>query len=236
MIRLASVAVPVPQLDLLTYRIPDGIETPAAGARVLVPMGTRTLTGCVIGTADVPDDDPRAAADGLRDIFDVLDGEAYVPADVLSAGRLGRRVLRVRPGRGDRRRRAVDGLAGKPPRRLGDQRGDSRRGGGCDPAARGAGVPGARDRRCRAEPARVDAPHAARRRAPGARPAARPPLAHALRTLEAARLRRGLAGPRGRGRRVQDRARGGTDGAGARRGRTARTRRASGSARGSASC
>ena len=84
MVRLASVAVPVPQLDLLTYRIPDGIETPAAGARVLVPMGTRTITGCVIGTADVPDDDPRAAADGLRDVFDVLDGEAYVPADVLT--------------------------------------------------------------------------------------------------------------------------------------------------------
>ena len=84
MTRLASVAVPVPQLDLLTYRVPEGIETPAAGARVLVPMGTRTITGCVIGVDEMADEDPRAAADGLREIIDVLDGEAFLPADVLS--------------------------------------------------------------------------------------------------------------------------------------------------------
>ena len=84
MTRLAYVAVPVPQLDRLTYRIPDGIDTPATGARVLVPMGSRTLTGCVMGTEEVPDGDPRAMADGLRDVFDLLDGEAYVPAAVLS--------------------------------------------------------------------------------------------------------------------------------------------------------
>jgi len=84
MVRLASVAVPVPQIDLLTYRIPEGVETPASGARVLVPVGTRTLTGCVIGTEEAPGEDPRAASDNLRDIVDVLDGEAYLPADVLS--------------------------------------------------------------------------------------------------------------------------------------------------------
>ena len=84
MVRLASVAVPVPQIDLLTYRIPEGVETPASGARVLVPVGTRTLTGCVIGTEEVPGEDPHAASDSLRDIFDVLDGEAYLPADVLA--------------------------------------------------------------------------------------------------------------------------------------------------------
>jgi primosomal protein N' (replication factor Y) len=84
MTRLASVAVPVPQLDLLTYRIPDGVDTPAVGARVLVPVGARTLTGCVTGIDEVDDEDPRAAADGLRDIIDVLDGEPYLPADVLS--------------------------------------------------------------------------------------------------------------------------------------------------------
>jgi primosomal protein N' (replication factor Y) len=84
MARLASVAVPVPQLDLLTYRIPEGIDTPALGARVLVPMGSRTVTGCVTAMDDVADEDPRASADGLRDIIDVLDGEAFVSAGVLS--------------------------------------------------------------------------------------------------------------------------------------------------------
>jgi primosomal protein N' (replication factor Y) len=84
MTRVASVAVPVPQVDLLTYRIPPGVDTPAPGARVLVPVGPRTVTGCVMRADEVDDDDPRAAAEGLRDIIDVLDGEAYLPPDVLS--------------------------------------------------------------------------------------------------------------------------------------------------------
>ena len=84
MTRLASVAVPVPQIDLLTYRIPEGVDTPAVGARVLVPVGARTLTGCVIGTDEAADDDPRAASSGLRDIIDLLDGDAYLPPDVIA--------------------------------------------------------------------------------------------------------------------------------------------------------
>ena len=35
------VAVPVPSLDLLTYRVPDRHAAPAVGARVVVPLGTR---------------------------------------------------------------------------------------------------------------------------------------------------------------------------------------------------
>ena len=84
MARLASVAVPVPQLDLLTYRIPDGLDTPVVGARVLVPVGARTVTGCVTTAEEVADDDPRATAEGLRDLLDVIDGEPYLPADVLA--------------------------------------------------------------------------------------------------------------------------------------------------------
>jgi primosomal protein N' (replication factor Y) (superfamily II helicase) len=84
MTRLASVAVPVPQVDLLTYRVPEGVDTPVPGARVLVPVGSRTVTGCVTGTDEVDDEDPRASAEGLRDVIDVLDGEAYVPPEVLA--------------------------------------------------------------------------------------------------------------------------------------------------------
>ena len=44
---LISVAVPVPSLDLLTYRVPDDDAPPSVGARVVVPLGARTVTGIV---------------------------------------------------------------------------------------------------------------------------------------------------------------------------------------------
>ncbi|MCX6552608.1 MAG: primosomal protein N', partial [Acidobacteria bacterium] len=84
MTRLASVAVPVPSVDLLTYRVPGDMEPPAVGARVLVPLGTRTLTGCVTAVENVDDEDPRSRDAGLRDILDVLDGDPYLPAAVLA--------------------------------------------------------------------------------------------------------------------------------------------------------
>ena len=46
--RLIQVAVPVPALEALTYSVPDEMPDPIAGARVLVPLGKRTLTGIVI--------------------------------------------------------------------------------------------------------------------------------------------------------------------------------------------
>ena len=76
--RLVSIAVPVPALDLLTYRVPDDLPTPVAGARVVVPLGTRTLTGVVIGGAAPPD-----ANVTLKDVMQVLDAAAFLPADVL---------------------------------------------------------------------------------------------------------------------------------------------------------
>ena len=54
MVRFVSVAVPIPQLDALTYRVPDGMPTPPIGARVRVPIGTRVVTGCVVTPAEPP--------------------------------------------------------------------------------------------------------------------------------------------------------------------------------------
>src|SRR5215207_8921703 len=54
--RLVSVAVPVPAVDALTYRVPDTLPAPVAGARVLVPLGTRVLTGVVMDAAATPPD------------------------------------------------------------------------------------------------------------------------------------------------------------------------------------
>ena len=46
--RLIRVAVPVPSLEALTYLLPDELAEPAIGARVLVPLGNRTLTGIAV--------------------------------------------------------------------------------------------------------------------------------------------------------------------------------------------
>jgi primosomal protein N' (replication factor Y) (superfamily II helicase) len=76
--RLVSVAVPVPALDLLTYGVPDSISSPPRGARVVVPLGRRTLTGVVMGEAT-----PLAPDVDLRDVIEVLDEKPFLPADVL---------------------------------------------------------------------------------------------------------------------------------------------------------
>jgi len=51
--RLVRVAVPVPALDSLTYSVPEELPSPAVGARVLVPLGNRIVTGCVLGGSDL---------------------------------------------------------------------------------------------------------------------------------------------------------------------------------------
>jgi primosomal protein N' len=50
--RLVRVAVPVPSLEALTYGVPDGFADPAVGARVLVPLGNRILTGVTVASAE----------------------------------------------------------------------------------------------------------------------------------------------------------------------------------------
>ena len=88
MSRLVSVAVPVPFLTSLTYRVPDGEPSPPRGGRVVVPLGNRTVTGCVLATRD-DDEGDRArrltdgAPDKVRDIIESLDAEPYLPDDVL---------------------------------------------------------------------------------------------------------------------------------------------------------
>ena len=74
---LISVAVPVPFLDLLTYRVPASLPAPVVGARVRVPLGSRLLTGVVVETG-------VAASDlELKDVAAVLDTEPYVPPAIV---------------------------------------------------------------------------------------------------------------------------------------------------------
>jgi primosomal protein N' (replication factor Y) len=76
---LVSVAVPVPALGLLTYRVPPGVVMPVAGARVVVPLGPRKLTGVIVGHVSAAD-----VSFTLKDIVQVLDDGAFVPPDVVS--------------------------------------------------------------------------------------------------------------------------------------------------------
>jgi primosomal protein N' (replication factor Y) (superfamily II helicase) len=84
------VAVPVPTLDLLTYSVPDGMPTPAIGARVVVPIGTRTVTGIVVDGSDRTCGDRTGRAIGatdIRPIRQVLDAESFVPPDIVALAR-----------------------------------------------------------------------------------------------------------------------------------------------------
>jgi len=79
-LRLVRVAVPVPALDSLTYSLPDAAPLPPPGARVLVPLGSRVLTGCVVERGD--DAAPFAEAQ-VKNVIEVLDREPFLPEDVV---------------------------------------------------------------------------------------------------------------------------------------------------------
>jgi primosomal protein N' (replication factor Y) len=78
-VRHIRVAVPVPQLEALTYAVPEGTPPPVVGARVLVPLGRRTVAGVVTDPLEHP---PAGVA--ARNISDVLDADAFVPEDVVA--------------------------------------------------------------------------------------------------------------------------------------------------------
>jgi primosomal protein N' (replication factor Y) (superfamily II helicase) len=75
---LISVAVPVPFLEPLTYKLPRLLTPPAVGARVRVPVGTRIVTGCVVGH-----DAELAEGTDARDVIEVLDQEPFLPPAIV---------------------------------------------------------------------------------------------------------------------------------------------------------
>ena len=86
--RLVHVAVPVPAIGALTYSLPAAIPSVVSGSRVLVPLGTRILTGVVVAESvssvpSVTSPEPPAPSPELREIIDVLDESAFLPADVI---------------------------------------------------------------------------------------------------------------------------------------------------------
>jgi len=81
-VRLISVAVPVPFLDLLTYRVPVHLGEALVGARVRVPLGPRVVTGCVVRVHD--DAGGAAPMDGIKDVIEVLDAEPFLPPSLVA--------------------------------------------------------------------------------------------------------------------------------------------------------
>ena len=80
---LVHVAVPVPALDLLTYSVPDQFGRAAVGARAVVPLGARVVTGIVVEV----DVDAGSAARGIKPIRQLLDAESFVPPELIALAR-----------------------------------------------------------------------------------------------------------------------------------------------------
>ena len=76
---LIAVAVPVPFLDLLTYRVPDALPVPPVGARVRVPLGRRAVTGIVVETSVSAPPDTE-----VKDIESAVDTEPFLPASIVT--------------------------------------------------------------------------------------------------------------------------------------------------------
>ena len=83
MARVVSVAVPVPALPLLSYAVPEALPLPQVGARVLVPLGSRLVTGCVVTQTADP------AVTTLKSLVDVFDPEPMLPAAVVARAERG---------------------------------------------------------------------------------------------------------------------------------------------------
>ena len=77
-VRIVAVALPVPIRKNFSYRVPEALPIPPAGARVRVPFGERALTGVVL-----PEEGEEGP--GLREILEVLDVEPVCPPDLLDA-------------------------------------------------------------------------------------------------------------------------------------------------------
>ncbi|MDY2943585.1 MAG: primosomal protein N' [Paludibacteraceae bacterium] len=68
-LRLLDIILPLAISDAYTYALPDSMPLPAVGARVLVPLGKKTITGIVLRGHT----DPIVGGIALREIIEVLD-------------------------------------------------------------------------------------------------------------------------------------------------------------------
>jgi primosomal protein N' (replication factor Y) (superfamily II helicase) len=86
---IVRVAVPIPALDLLTYSIPPGVVPPVVGARVVVPVGSRLVTGIAVEIDTHRADGSEEGLDSseVKAIHQVVDADSFVPADLVALAR-----------------------------------------------------------------------------------------------------------------------------------------------------
>ena len=63
--------------------MPDGIPQPSRGARVVVPLGKRVVTGIVVNPTAVLDEG-QTSADKIKHVLEVLDDEPFLPGAVVN--------------------------------------------------------------------------------------------------------------------------------------------------------
>ena len=80
--RYCDVSLPVPLDQAFTYSLPLTLQHRVKpGARVVVPFGTRKLTGVALS---VHDDPPNVAA---KDVYRLIDNEPVLSDELISLGR-----------------------------------------------------------------------------------------------------------------------------------------------------
>jgi primosomal protein N' (replication factor Y) len=86
--RLVHVAVPVPGLPPLTYRVPAHFAMPQPGCRVLVPVGSRKVTGWVVPSSSTSTSTSTStkhpARSTLKDLLEILDPEPLLPLEIVT--------------------------------------------------------------------------------------------------------------------------------------------------------
>lgn len=76
--RYINVSIPKSTLRALTYSVPENYPAPKAGMRVLIPLGSRFVSGFVVETDISPDQERR-----IKSISDVLDSEMLFSSTLL---------------------------------------------------------------------------------------------------------------------------------------------------------
>ncbi len=87
--RYFDIAVALPLRRTFSYRLPDGMPAPQAGARVKVPFGRTKELGFVLRERRAADleADLVAHPERIRDIDELLDEESWLDASLLNLGR-----------------------------------------------------------------------------------------------------------------------------------------------------
>ena len=82
--RFVEVALPPPLARELTYSVPPDIDSDIAiGSLVLVPVGRRLMTGVAIAEVAPSQLAPKLKPNSIRDVSQVLAGEALISAELI---------------------------------------------------------------------------------------------------------------------------------------------------------